>query len=208
MSSSRLPGKVLKPIGNQTLIGALINRLSRTNLPIFVATSNHETDSELYSYLQSNHDVNVFRGNLTDVHSRFLSIVNTHKPQYFIRITGDNVLIDINGLEECLHALEIKNYDYVDGIGPNGYIPGLGYEVVRAETFTKFVPKTDEHKEHVTLLLRESSCDINYKEYNRGFSKKKYPKLSYTIDTPEDYNSFLQEYQKDFPQLNLINYET
>ena len=208
MSSSRLPGKVLKPIGNETLISTLIDRLSRANLPIVVATSNHQTDNELFSYLKGNCNVKVFRGDLADVHSRFLSIVKTYKPKYFVRITGDNVLIDINGLEECLNALETENYDYIDGIGPNGYIPGLGFEIVRSEIFTQFAPMNDNHREHVTLLLRESSCDINYKEYNRGFSKKKYPKLSYTIDTPEDYNSFLQEYKKDFPQLNQIYYET
>ena len=48
MASSRLPGKVLKKIGNKTIIEIIIDRLKRSNLldQIIVATSKNNLDDQ------------------------------------------------------------------------------------------------------------------------------------------------------------------
>ena len=73
MNSTRLPGKVLKKIGNLTCIEILLKRLSKSKLidQIMVVTSTNQHDDILYDKL-SKIGVDCFRGEETNVYKRFL----------------------------------------------------------------------------------------------------------------------------------------
>ena len=72
-SSTRLPGKVLKPILGIPMILMQLNRIKRAKLidEIIVTTSNHITDDELTDLCISN-KISVFRGDLDNVLNRGL----------------------------------------------------------------------------------------------------------------------------------------
>ena len=71
MSSSRLPGKVLKKINNKTLIERIIESSleSKYSTKIYVATSKDKTDDILVQNIQD-FDISIYRGSLENVYSR------------------------------------------------------------------------------------------------------------------------------------------
>ena len=72
MSSTRLPGKVLKDIGGKPLIKLLFNRLSRAKYldNIIVACTENEKDEKLARYLEKE-NITYFRGDELNVLKRF-----------------------------------------------------------------------------------------------------------------------------------------
>jgi len=111
MSSTRLPGKVLKPLAGLPVIWHIHNRLTQCKLidRIVVATSTHETDDELARYCEEN-GIECYRGSLDDVLSRFLSILKKYPEySYVARITGDCPLIHPQFIDNQITAL--SKYD-------------------------------------------------------------------------------------------------
>ena len=131
MSSTRLPGKVMAPILGQPMIGRQIERLRRAQgiSRIMVATSTREDDDVLAGYCHGL-DVEVFRGDLSDVLDRFHgALVAAGRPEHFLRLTADCPLtapavIDLciaRHLERCrrLHP-QLSRLDLPQGVGRGG----------------------------------------------------------------------------------------
>ena len=78
MSSSRLPGKSLLKINGVPCVEMVINRVKKSKYinNIWVACSEHLSDDVLSNYLKLL-NINIFRGSLNDVLSRYLSIALT-----------------------------------------------------------------------------------------------------------------------------------
>ena len=95
MNSTRLPGKVLKRIGDSTCIEILLKRLSKSELidRIIVVTSTNQYDDILYDKLNKI-GVDCFRGEETNVYKRFLDAIKNSEASVILRITADCPLID------------------------------------------------------------------------------------------------------------------
>jgi len=72
MSSSRLPGKVLRLVGSQPMLARVLARASRANLvdEVLVATTNDPSDEPIADFCQSG-GIPCFRGDLYDVLDRY-----------------------------------------------------------------------------------------------------------------------------------------
>lgn len=94
MSSSRLPGKVLKPLAGKAMIWHIYQRAKMCQLvdKVIVATSTEKSDDLLSVFCKEN-NLNVYRGDLNNVLSRFVEILEKDQYPYFVRITGDCPLI-------------------------------------------------------------------------------------------------------------------
>lgn len=75
MTSTRLPGKVLKTIQGKTLLQYHLERLERSGLPLIVATTTNLTDQPIVDLC---HPIPVVRGSEEDVLSRFWNAAQTH----------------------------------------------------------------------------------------------------------------------------------
>ena len=97
MSSSRLPGKVMMPLNGEPMIYRQIERIKQASTidEVIVATSTDPSDDSLVEFLQ-NQGIEVFRGSLNDVLSRFSEIQKITKSTAIIRLTGDLSLIHIS----------------------------------------------------------------------------------------------------------------
>ena len=95
MGSIRLPGKVIKKIGDKTLIQILLERLSLSSEidEIIVATSTDSINDDLQSHIESL-GFNCFRGNEKDVLNRYFESATEFKADAVVRITGDCPLVD------------------------------------------------------------------------------------------------------------------
>ena len=94
-SSSRLPGKVLLPLGNRPMILYQLERIHRcTTLDrVVLATSDHPSDDFL-SDCVSTAGFSVFRGDLYDVLDRFRACSAHEQATTVVRLTGDCPLSD------------------------------------------------------------------------------------------------------------------
>ncbi len=95
VSSSRLPGKALKPILGDPLLLRQIERVKRATLidTLIVATSNDPTDNPIEKLCQDK-GVKCFRGSLDDVLDRVYRAAQPFDPEHIVRLTGDCPLAD------------------------------------------------------------------------------------------------------------------
>ena len=116
-SSSRLPRKSLMPIAGIPLAHLCAIRAKNDFSRLIVATSNEASDDDLAKMLLEA-GVEVFRGSLTNVLSRFIDIVDSHMladEDAIIRLTGDNPIVDGKFLGILKTAWEKLGLDYLSG---------------------------------------------------------------------------------------------
>jgi spore coat polysaccharide biosynthesis protein SpsF len=188
MTSSRLPGKVMLEINNKPMIYWQAQRILQVPEidKVVVATSLHESDDSLEEYLTSV-GLEVFRGSLVDVHSRFLSIINRNpNSQTFLRLTGDCPLVMPPLISEMLSEFKQGSFDYYSNTLQPTYPDGLDVEIFSRDSFlTMSRDKLSSlEKEHVTLRYRDvnSRFDMANKSNSEDLSS-----LRWTVDYEEDY---------------------
>lgn len=185
-SSSRLPGKVLKIINGKSMIEWQILRIQQSMAKkIVLATSVDESDNDLVEKVRAL-GIEVFRGSLTDVHSRYLEIIKIFKPENFIRLTGDCPLVMPNLIDEMISEFRMKKFGYFSNINPPSFPDGLDVEIISTELFLEFSLNelSKEEKEHVTLGLRRQPA---FSRHGNFESRKNLSNLRWTVDYPEDF---------------------
>jgi spore coat polysaccharide biosynthesis protein SpsF len=187
MSSTRLPGKALLKLNDTTIVEFLLTKLEDTKRQVILATSTHDSD-DILAALCKDRGVDCYRGSLENVFSRFLSISDRYNVKKIVRITADNPFVDVDEINYQLLHSEEENY-YFDGIGEDGYVPGLGFEIFSSDLLKRFekdIVGREDYMEHVTLCFRENMRFFSRPE-GRLFTKINYPEISVTIDTFEDF---------------------
>ncbi len=209
MESTRLPNKVLMPIPYQTgkpLLQWITDELKKSqfNHTVIVATSRNP-GSDAISNFCDERDITCFRGEETDVLSRFIAISKLDKFDLIVRLTGDNPIIDIDVLDSIIkNHLEHQN-DYTYTIG----LPvGMNVEVINPESILGLESKelTLEEKEHVTLYIRNNE---GYRKGNVIYHNNVYSGLRLSVDYPSDFvllSIILSQVNEENPVgLNLID---
>lgn len=150
MSSSRLPGKVLKPLAGKPMIWHIYQRALKCKLidKVIIATSTAKSDDPLAVFCKKN-DFNVFRGDLNNVLSRFLEILGKDPYPYFVRITGDCPLICPAFIDQQIIALHKFDADVVWFKHPCSSLEGQGVKSSRSLFFINEKSTDPEDLEHV-----------------------------------------------------------
>jgi spore coat polysaccharide biosynthesis protein SpsF len=188
MSSTRLPGKVLLPLGGRAVLAHVVRRAAVFSRQVVVCTSLDESDSAIAEFCGA-HDILCVRGSLDDVFDRFRTTLGDSRLEatpFFARVTGDCPLLSPTLAKRAISALD-HGIDYVS-LRAEQLPRGLALELVRRTTFLNIDPTSLDQagKEHVTLHLYENPK--RYKcirieppeEYRQGH-------LRLTLDYPEDY---------------------
>jgi len=127
MSSTRLPGKVLLPLAGKPVIHHIVDRAkSCENIgKVVVATSVENSDNPLVEYCKKN-NIEYYRGNLNNVLSRFIAILNLNNYDYCVRITGDCPLIHPPFIDSQILALNKYNGDLLWSEKQSNVLEGQG----------------------------------------------------------------------------------
>lgn len=154
LSSTRLPGKVLKPLAGAPMILRQVERTRRAARldRLLVATSVDPSDDPLVEVLQDD-GVEVFRGPLDDVLARYIGAMEAHGAGHVVRMTADCPLIDPQVIDATVDLLFAENADYAHcRTQSEGYPKGLDVEVITAEALRRAaaLAETREEREHVT----------------------------------------------------------
>ncbi len=130
MSSARLPGKVLKPLGDRPALEQLIRRVSAVIDPasIVVATSTAPEDDAI-EVLAKKLKVQVFRGSLEGVLERYYQAAQKYSIDPVIRITGDCPLIETAYLQDLIQLYRDSDAQYVTAKDPALFPRGTTAEI-------------------------------------------------------------------------------
>lgn len=188
MSSTRLPGKVLKTVGEKTVLEILLRRLekSKTIQQVVVATSTHPSDDAI----QKECDrlaVPVFRGPLEDVLLRYLEAANTFDCEVVVRITADCPFVDSEIVDEVVSKFLSADYDYVSNTNPPTYPDGFDVEVFPISILEQAVSETTSpfDREHVTPWMKREA-----KSQHNITAPDDFSRLRITIDEQADLDLF------------------
>ena len=184
MSSSRLPGKSLKMIGDKPLIFYVVERLRLLGLPIIIVTSTNSSDDILVEYLKGLKDIFIYRGSLDNVLNRYIAAAEAFGIEKIVRVTADNPLVDIAALKRSL--ILFQEYEYVDGIYQDGLIKGTGFELVSLNELKSIRSNKPHHLEHVTAALRENATKTRFKKIPVPHYHQFIDKIVLTCDYAED----------------------
>jgi len=103
VGSSRFPGKVLKKIGNKTLLEILVNRIKKVkNLDdIIIATSTNPKDKKIEE-LAEKLSVKCYRGSEENVLERYVEASKLISADIIVRVTADNPLTDPQEIDNLI----------------------------------------------------------------------------------------------------------
>jgi spore coat polysaccharide biosynthesis protein SpsF (cytidylyltransferase family) len=153
MGSTRLPGKVMEPIGQQPLVlwtlAALAAVIELDH--VVVATTSRPDDDELAAFV-GDRAWEVHRGPDRDVLTRCWEAVAPSHPEVIVRATADNPFVDPLAVTSQIRRLADGGFDYV---GPAGWPLGIAVEVARADSLEiAYREATDPaEREHVMPFL-------------------------------------------------------
>lgn len=184
-SSSRLPAKVLLPLGGRPLAILCAQRLCNRGAELVLATSADASDDELAAQARD-HGISVFRGSLDHVARRYLECAtDLADHEVIVRATADNPVPDGDLIVEMLGDLEAAGTPYL-GTGSYSDIPyGLGVELFRAGEFRRSFSEamSPAMAEHVTtpLLRLGPQTHPGQSRFSLGSD------LRLSVDTLDDY---------------------
>ena len=195
MSSTRLPGKVLKPILGKTMLAHQIERVQGAKRvdKIIIATSEDSSDNAI-AQLGESLLVPCFRGNLADVLDRYYQASLAFPSDVIVRLTGDCPLIDPGLIDHVIDTHLKGNNDYTSNCEPASFPDGLDVEVFNVsalKTAWENAVKPSE-REHVTPFIRNHpelfSCGSV--QHDTDLSN-----LRWTVDEKEDFMFVEKVYQ-------------
>ena len=159
MGSTRLPNKVMKPIGGVPLIELLLARLARATEvdEITIATSDDPRNQPLVHHINSlgyQHTC----GSENDVLDRYLRAAKAANADVVVRITGDCPFVDPSLVDDAVRQFKTLRMDYFSNTSPPSYPDGLDIEVFTVAALEKAAAETSApfDREHVTPFLRSS----------------------------------------------------
>ena len=193
MSSSRLPGKVLKKLAGATVLSHVIARVkaSGTAAEIVVATTEKPAD-DMVAAEAARCGAKVFRGSEEDVLSRYYLAAKEHSAEAVLRVTADDPLMDPGVLGAMVklfreEASRGASPDYLsNNLGKRTFPLGLDVEVVRFGALeTAFREAAEPYeREHVTPFLYRHPEKFKLKNFANTKDLSAY---RWTLDTPEDW---------------------
>ena len=189
MTSTRLPGKVLKEILGKSLLEYHIERLRRVKSvdDIVIATTTNETDLPIVA-LCERLGVTVTRGSEQDVLARYYEAAMLHHIDIVVRVTSDCPLIDPTVIDKAvaMYREPGDKYDYVSNSLTQSYPYGLAVEVfsgkVLQEAYLEAVAAPE--REHVSpfIYTRPERFRIGQLVQSENLSHHRW-----TVDTPDDF---------------------
>ncbi|MEW5943436.1 MAG: glycosyltransferase family protein [Pseudomonadota bacterium] len=198
-SSTRLPGKVLKPILGKPMLRHQIERIRRARRidKLMVATSAHPSDDALQK-LCAEAGITCHRGSLDDVLDRFYQAARTQGVEYVVRLTGDCPLADPAVIDRVVDACLESGADYASNVFPPTYPDGLDVEVFRFAALERAwrEGRLPSEREHVTPYIHqhpELFRQVNVSQENDLSA------LRWTVDNPADFEFVREVYEALYP---------
>jgi spore coat polysaccharide biosynthesis protein SpsF len=188
--SSRLPGKVLLPLGGRPALAAVLERARRVpGIDVVVCAVPSEAASDAVADAAARAGAVVYRGDERDVLARYAGAALAVEADIVMRITSDCPLVDPAIAGEVLALIDEWHADYACNNMPPLWPHGLDCEAFHARHLLSAAVAADlpYDREHVTPWLRRNPAlrRVALAGPGRGLERHRW-----TLDYPEDYAFF------------------
>jgi spore coat polysaccharide biosynthesis protein SpsF len=209
MDSIRLPGKVLKPLCDDVVLGYVITRCLQSKKlgGVILATSECPVEDCLAEFAASR-SIPVFRGSKNDVLSRYVKAAEWSGAEVVVRITADCPLVAPEVIDKAVELYEMQSpdYAYIDG-----YPIGLGaVEVLRVSAIKQVCKEVasgaNYYREHVVPYLLENPDRFKL-AIEQAEPQCCRPELRVCVDEPLDLEVVCRICEYFYPRKDFSAYE-
>lgn len=201
MTSTRLPGKVLKEAVGKPMLELMIERLRCVPSldGIVVATTTNKTDAPVAA-LAERLGVGLWRGSENDVLRRVLDAATHHGIDVIVETTGDCPLIDPAVVEDCIRVYRAAKVDYLSNVLERTYPIGMDTQVFATSVLADVARRTQDpaDHEHVSLYIYRHPEVYSLRNVPAPPALAR-PELALTLDTPEDYALIKAVFEELYP---------
>lgn len=187
MTSSRLPGKILREVMGKPLLEFQFERLARIMGAdaLMIATTVNRSDDSIVDFCKT-HKIPFFRGSEDDVLSRYYGAALQEQADVVVRITSDCPLIEPEVVDLVISEFgDGSLYDYASNTLVRTYPRGLDCEVFSFAALKTAFQQADQRadREHVTPFLYSNPGRFRLRsvQFSKDLSNHRW-----TVDTPED----------------------
>tara|TARA_B100001063_G_scaffold247388_1_gene294206 strand:- start:27428 stop:28177 length:750 start_codon:yes stop_codon:yes gene_type:complete len=186
MSSTRLPGKVMKKILGKPMILLQIERILRSKKldNLVVATSTHESDDVIQTLCDKN-NIDCYRGSLNDLLDRYYKAATKFKVESIVRLTADDPLTDPVLIDSMIEKFKSSKYDLLTNSVFPTYPEGLDLTILSYRLLEESwkLADLDYQREHVVPYALEKEDKYNIYHFKQEIDKSY---LRWTVDYEED----------------------
>ncbi|MEH2088014.1 glycosyltransferase family protein [Nostoc sp.] len=209
MTSTRLPGKVLKKVLDKPLLEYQIERLKQVKLAdeIVIATTTNSADLSIIELCDCL-SVPYFRDSEEDVLARYYGAAKEHQADVVIRVTSDCPLIDPQVIDKVIQFyLDYRyEFDYVSNCLERTYPRGMDTEVFSFlalhQAFVEAITQPD--REHVTsfIYMHPERYRLAQVVYSENQSSHRW-----TVDTVDDFELIKRIIEALYPEIPKFTLE-
>ena len=191
LASTRLPGKVLKPIMGKPMLELQIERIRQSRLidRVIVATSDQPQDDAIEE-LSDRLDCLCFRGSEEDVLGRVVGALKKYAVDIHVEFQGDNPLPDALLVDSIIgfYLKHSATYDYVTNALKTTYPPGAEVSVYPAALLidAELRAGRSSAREHVGPHIYQHPERYGIKNLEAPEWLRR-PDLHLEVDTDEDF---------------------
>jgi spore coat polysaccharide biosynthesis protein SpsF len=201
MGSTRLPGKVMRELCGQTVLGHVIRRVARCPRvnKVVVATTTAEADSVIIAEA-ARHGARVSRGSEDDVLARYYQAATEHSADPVIRVTADCPLFDPDLLASMIDAFqqattEKGGPDYLSNTVKRTFPRGLDAEIIAFSALER------AHREAAAAFQREHVTPYIWQhpelfEIRHFLGREDISSHRWTLDTEDDWKLIHAIYER------------
>ena len=200
LGSTRLPGKILKPVCGRSILVAQLERMraARTPIEIVVATTTDPDDAAVANEAER-HGFRCYRGHPTDLLDRHYRAAEPLKPDAVVKIPSDCPLIDPAIIDRVLgfYTKHANDYDFVSNLHPATYPDGNDVEVMPWPILeiAHREAKRPHEREHTTPFIwdQPDRFRVGNVAWETGLDLSMSHR--FTIDYEDDYNFIKAVYE-------------
>ena len=210
-NSKRLRNKAKLEIKCFNLVEIILKRTLKEikNKNIIICSSNNANNDKIfYKKLSDKYNVGVFFGSEKNVLKRIISCLQKNRFKHFVRVTGDNPLVDINAIKKLSskHILSNSEYTYTDSLPM-----GMKSEVFSLQALKKNYNKIIDlnSTEYLTYFFKRPNIyKVNKVYFKKIFKNQNRYKIS--IDNKKEFDLlnkfFLSKKDIFFKRSEIINF--
>ena len=188
--ATRLPGKVLKPLGPFSMTEHLLFRLLEVrNVKEVVLATSRDPRDEVLVQIAKKVGTKYFQGSADDKLVRYRDTARTFRLDFLVIVDGDDPFCSVEHLEAMIKFIEEDTPDYIQYQGLPIGATGFG---VCAKALERLCEKKNQHNTEVWQHLF-----YNDTEFRSVFLREERPlynreDIRMTLDYPEDYEFFIR----------------
>ena len=197
--STRLPGKIFKPILGKPMLARMLERVQKAKkLDAMVLATSDTPGDDTTAALGAAAGVAVFRGSERDVLDRFYNAAKEAGADAVVRLTGDCVLHDPQVIDEAVERFIEKGVDYTST--PANYPEGLDTEVFSFAALERAWRDAvlPSEREHVTPYVKNHpelfAIDGQWRSGAGDFHT-----MHWSVDTSADFEFVTKVFEQLYP---------